>query len=63
MMTATEKSRLEREQYGLEIEIEFWQDQQQKTKDEIYWHYAEGRIQALNEKIDQIRRKLEEVMW
>lgn len=63
MMTATEKSRLEREQYGLEIEIEFWQDQQQKAKDEIYWHYAEGRIQALNEKIDQIRRKLEEVMW
>lgn len=32
-------------------------------KDEMYWHYAEGRIQALNEKIDQIRRKLEGVMW
>lgn len=63
MMTATEKSRLEREQYGLEIEIEFWQDQQQKTKDEIYWHYVEGRIQALNEKIDQIRRKIEGVIW
>lgn len=43
-MTATEKNRLECEQYGLEIEIGFWQDQQQKTKDEMYWHYAEGRI-------------------
>lgn len=60
-MTATEKSRLEREQYGLELEVGFWQDQQQKTKDEMYWHYTEGRIQALNEKIDQIRRRLEGV--
>ena len=62
-MTATEKSRLEREQYGLELEVGFWQDQQQKTKDETYWHYAEGHIQALNEKIDQIRRKIEGVKW
>lgn len=62
-MTSTKKNRLKCEQYGLEIEIGFWQDQQQKTKDEMYWHYAECRIQALNEKIDQIRRKLEGVMW
>lgn len=62
-MTVTKRDRLEYEQYCLEVELEFWQDQQQKTKDEMYWHYAEGRIQALNEKIDQIRRKLEEAMW
>lgn len=62
-MTVTKRDKLEYEQYCLEVELEFWQDQQQKTKDEMYWHYAEGRIQALNEKIDQIRRKLEEAMW
>lgn len=62
-MTVTKRDKLEYEQYCLEVELEFWQDQQQKTKDEMYWHYAEGRIQALNEKIDQIIRKLEEAMW
>ena len=58
-MTDIEKCRLEYEQYCLEVELEFWQDQQQRTKDEMYWHYTAGRIQALNEKIDAIRRKLE----
>lgn len=28
-----------------------------------YWHYAEGRIQVLNERLDGIRRKLEGVKW
>lgn len=62
-MTDIEKSRLKFkcEQYGLELEIKFWQDQQQRIKDEMYWHYTDGRIQALSEKLDQIRRKLEGV--
>lgn len=60
-MNVTEKSRLEREQHGLEVEMGFWQEQQYETEDEFYWHYTAGRIQALAEKIDQIRRKLEEV--
>lgn len=62
-MTVTEKSRLEREQYGLELEVKFWREQQRKTEDEFYWRYTEGRIQTLNEKIDQIRQKLEGVRW
>lgn len=62
-MIVTEKDRLEREQYGLELEMEFWREQQRETEDEFYWHYTEGRIQKLNEKIDWIRYKLERVRW
>ena len=63
MLTATEKSRLECEQYSLEIDLEFWRRQQEQTRDMDYWHYAEGRMQVLNERLDGIRRKLEGVRW
>ena len=58
-MTVTKRDRLEYEQYCLEVELEFWKDQQENTCDIGYWHYAEERMQVLNEKIDAIRRRLE----
>lgn len=59
MMTAIEKSRLECEKYSLEIDLDFWKRQQEQARDMDYWHYVEGRIQALTERLDGIRRKME----
>lgn len=28
-----------------------------------YWHYAEWRIQVIDDRLDGIRRKLEGVKW
>lgn len=58
-MTVTKRDRLEFEQHSLEIEVEFWRRQQEQTRDMDYWHYAEGQMQVLNERLDGIRRKLE----
>ena len=60
-MTVTKRDRLECEQYSLEIDLEFWRRQQEQTRDMDYWHYTEGRIQVLNERLDGIRRKVEGV--
>ena len=58
-MISTKKSRLECEQYSLEIDLEFWKRQQEQTRDMDYWHYTQNRIQALEEHLDIMRRNLE----